>query len=44
VNAERLNGTQMMLYTTDTKVKALLTYYLNDNGKLTIAIDIIEKK
>jgi hypothetical protein len=44
VNAERLNGTQMMLYTADTKVKALLTYYLDDDGKLTIAIDIIEKK
>ena len=44
VNAERLNGTQMMLYTTDCKVQALLTYYLDDKGKLNIAIDIVDKK
>lgn len=43
VNAERLNGTQMMLYTLDCKVQALMTYFLNDDGKLNIAIDIIKK-
>lgn len=34
----------MILYTTDTKVQALLTYYLNDKGKFAIAIDIIDKE